>query len=417
MTEQKSQPEGTNQPPYSEDEDEIKLTDLLLVLLRRKKFILFVVLLAVVVSIIVSLSLPFSYTAKASILPPSESAATLFSQIGGALGVLPGGFVTGKTTADLYVGVLASNSVSDIIIDRFNLKEHYKSQYKSDLYKILSGMTTFSVDRKTQIISISVQNKDPKWAADLANAYVDALDKINQKVYTTEGHRKKVFLDNRLKKVTEELSKAEAELKAFQEKYKLFSIDEQARVAIEGAAKIKGEIIAAQTELEVLREFGTEKQREAIMLKSKIAELNKQLAKIETGSSGKEKAGEEKKSENNPDFYIPFKEIPELELQLGRLMRDVKIQEKVFELITSQYEMAVIEAAKVMTTIQFLDRAYPPDRRSSPKRTQIVILSTVVAFFFAVFLSLVLEYMDRVKREEPERYSQLRQGLIVWRRK
>jgi uncharacterized protein involved in exopolysaccharide biosynthesis len=245
MTEQKSQPEGTNQPPYSEDEDEIKLTDLLLVLLRRKKFILFVVLLAVVVSIIVSLSLPFSYTAKASILPPSESAATLFSQIGGALGVLPGGFVTGKTTADLYVGVLASNSVSDIIIDRFNLKEHYKSQYKSDLYKILSGMTTFSVDRKTQIISISVQNKDPKWAADLANAYVDALDKINQKVYTTEGHRKKVFLDNRLKKLTEELSKAEAELKAFQEKYKLFSIDEQARVAIEGAAKIKGEIIAA----------------------------------------------------------------------------------------------------------------------------------------------------------------------------
>jgi capsule polysaccharide export protein KpsE/RkpR len=215
----------------------------------------------------------------------------------------------------------------------------------------------------------------------------------------------------------EDLSRAEIELKAFQEKHRLVAIGEQARVAIEGAAKIKGEIIASETELEVLKEFGTEKQREAIMLKSKIAELGKQLAKIETGNQEKGKANDGNKHEENPDFHIPFKELPELGMQLARLTREAKIQEKVFELLTSQFEMAKIEEAKDMNTVQFLDRAFPPDQRSSPRRTVIVILSTVVAFFFAVFFSFVLEYVDRIKREEPERYNQLRKGLMGWRRR
>jgi tyrosine-protein kinase Etk/Wzc len=421
MTEEKPQSDNTIQYPYPEEEDEIKLTDLLLVLLKWKKVILLFVAAVIVVSVIVSLTLPYKYTATARILPPNESSSTLspLSQITGALGgvfgVMPGGL--GKTTADLYVGILQSDAVADMIIDRFNLKDYFRRKYRSDLYQTLDNVTRFNVDRKTQIISISVEDKDPKKAADMANAYVDALDQINQKVNTTEGHRKRVFLEDRLKKVMHDLSKAETDLKAFQEKYKLVAVDEQSKAAIEGAAKIKGEIIASQTELEVLKQFGTEKQREAIMLKSRIAELNKQLARIETGNPGEDKAGDAKKSENNSDFYIPFNEMPELGMQLARLMRDVKVQENVFELLTSQYEVAKIDEAKDMNTVQFLDRAFPPDRRSSPKRARIVILSTVVAFFFAIFLAFFLEYVDRVKREDPERYNQLRHGLLAWRRK
>jgi uncharacterized protein involved in exopolysaccharide biosynthesis len=417
---QQPAPQHSPPPPYPDSEDEIKLTDLLLVLLRRKKFIVMCVSAVILVSVTVSLSLPFVYTATARILPPQESgsaAQSLFSQASGAIGGLAGVFVSGKTTSDLYVGIMGSHAVADILIDRFNLKEYYKSRYKSDLYKILSGITKISVDRKTQIISISVDDKDPERAADMANAYVEALDQINRKLNSTEGHRKRVFLENRMKKVMEDLSRAEIELKAFQEKHRLVAIGEQARVAIEGAAKIKGEIIASETELEVLKEFGTEKQREAIMLKSKIAELGKQLAKIETGNQEKGKANDGNKHEENPDFHIPFKELPELGMQLARLTREAKIQEKVFELLTSQFEMAKIEEAKDMNTVQFLDRAFPPDQRSSPRRTVIVILSTVVAFFFAVFFSFVLEYVDRIKREEPERYNQLRKGLMGWRRR
>ena len=190
------------------------------------------------------------------------------------------------------------------------------------VYKRLAGQTDIQVSRKDQIISISVEDRDPHRAADMANAYVDALDLINRTVNITEGHRKRVFLENRLKKVQHDLSEAETDLKEFQEKYKLVAIEGQARVSIEGAARIKGEIIAAETELEVLKQCGTERQNEAIMLKSKIAELRNQLAKIERGKLGNEILKPNKISDKNPGFYLPFNELPALGMQLARLMRE-----------------------------------------------------------------------------------------------
>jgi uncharacterized protein involved in exopolysaccharide biosynthesis len=181
------------------------------------------------------------------------------------------------------------------------------------------------------------------------------------------------------------------------------SIDAQARAAIEGAASIKGEIIAAQIELEVLKQFGTERQNEAVMLKSKIVELQKQLAKIESGDSVNESP--------NDNVYITFKELPALGMELARLMRAAKIQEEVFKLITTQYEIAKIEEAKDLTTVQVLDRAVPPDRKIRPKRRLIVIIATVAGFFLAAFLAFFMEFVNRIKSQNPERYQQLVQSL------
>ena len=111
--------------------------------------------------------------------------------------------------------------------------------------------------------------------------------------------------------------------------------------------------------------------------------------------------------EEESNFYIPFNELPALGMQLGRLIREAKIQEKVFELVTSQYEMAKIEEAKDINTIQILDSAVPPDKKSSPKRALIVILSTVVALFLSIFLAFFVEYIQRLKIEDKERYQQL----------
>ncbi len=110
--------------------------------------------------------------------------------------------------------------------------------------------------------------------------------------------------------------------------------------------------------------------------------------------------------EGESNFYIPFNELPALGMQLGRLIREAKIQEKVFELVTSQYEMAQIEEAKDVNTIQILDHAVPPDKKSSPKRSLIVILSTVVALFLSIFLAFFVEYFQRLKIEDKERYQQ-----------
>ena len=402
----------TIRPDYLEDE--INLIDYFLVLLKRKKMIFCIVVAAIIISVVVSLLLPKMYTATARVLPPQESdsgLSALLSQSGGPLGGLTGSFVGGKTTSDLYVGMLKSRNVADALIKQFNLKELYGKKYLEDVYQHLSRRTNIRVSRKDQIISVSVEDQDPKRAADMANTYLDALDRINRTVNITEGQRKRMFLEERLKEAKKDLSGAEKELKEFQEKYKLVAIEEQAKVAIEGAAKIKAEIIVAQTELEVLKQFGTERQNEAVMLKSKITELQNQLTRIESGNPGKDVLKEYGMAEGESNFYIPFNELPALGMQLGRLMREAKIQEKVFELVTSQYEMAKIEEAKDINTIQILDSAVPPDKKSSPKRALIVILSTLIAFFLSVFLAFFVEYIQRLKIDDQERYQQLTHNI------
>jgi uncharacterized protein involved in exopolysaccharide biosynthesis len=396
------------QPEYIEDE--INLIDYFLVLLKHKWMIFWIVALASIFSVVVSLLMPKMYTATARVLPPKEpdsGLSALLTQSGGPLGGLAGSFVSGKTTSDLYVGMLKSRTVADVLIKEFNLKELYKKKYTEDVYRHLAKRINIKVSRKDEIISVSVEDKDPNRAADMANTHLDALDRINRTVNITEGQRKRIFLEKRLKEAKDDLSRAEIALKEFQEKYGLVSIEEQAKVAIEGAAKIKGEIIVAQTELEVLKQFGTERQNEAVMLKSKITELQNQLKKIESSNPGIPMLKKHKMMEGESNFYIPFNELPALGMQLSRLMREAKIQEKVFELVTSQYEMAQIEEAKDVNTIQVLDRAVPPDKKTSPKRALIVILSAVVAFFLSLFLAFFVEYIQRLKIEDKERYQQL----------
>jgi uncharacterized protein involved in exopolysaccharide biosynthesis len=321
----------------------------------------------------------------------------LLSQVGGTLGGLGLDILGGDSTSDVYVGILESRTVADNLIRKYDLMELYETKYMADTYKALSDMSAFAVDSRSQIISISVEDPNPQMASKIANGYVEELDVINRTVNITEGQRKRIFLEKRLLTVKEDLIKAETELQAFQEKYKLVSLEEQARVAIEGAAEIKAEIIAAQTELEVLKDFGTERQNEAVMLKARIAELQKQLARIESGGE----------TNDESDFYIPFNELPDLGVRLARLTREFKIQENVFELLTSQYELAKIEEAKDVNTIQVLDEAVPPDKRAKPRRKLIVILTTFVAFFFSIFLAFFLEFVERVKFEDEDRYNVL----------
>jgi uncharacterized protein involved in exopolysaccharide biosynthesis len=391
------------------EEDEINLVDLLIVLLRRKKLIIGVTFLAIILSVVVSLLLQERFTATARILPPQEKQtgmSSLLNQAGGAFSGLAANLMGGSSSADLYVGIMKSRTVADALIKKYDLMNLWNMEFIKPTYEKLSGMTNINIDSDTGIISVSVEDFDPQLAADMANSYVETLDYANRNLNLTDSQRKRKFLEKRLEKARDDLIKAESELKAFQEKHKIVAINEQAKASIEGAAKLRGEIIAAQTELEVFKSFGTENQNEAIMLKAKIEELEKQLTKIESGPSKQDK----------DNYYISFKDFPDLGMQYARLMRNFKIEEQVFEMLTSQYELALIEEAKDVNTIQVLDQAVPPDRKSSPNRKLIVMLSTVVAFFLAVFLAFILEFFGRIKADDPERYQMLANSVRFWKR-
>jgi len=391
--------------------EDISLLELLAVPLRRIRMILLLSVGGIALALVASLFLPVMYRATARILPPQEQGSGLqsFFSPGSGLGAAAGILLGARSSADVYVGILKSRNVADTLIGVFNLKELYGLNTMEDVYMKLADRTDVDISGKAQIINISVEDRDPRRAANMANLYVEALDRVNRQVNVTEGQRKREFLEDRLASVTGDLAKAEATLKEFQQKYKLVAVEEQARSVIEGAAKLKAELIAAETELEVLRQFRTERQSDAVMLKAKIAELGRQLARLETGSKDRGPAAPGV-SAGGP-FSISFQEIPELSMKLGRLLREAKVQEKVFELLTAQYEMAKLEEARDMNTIQVLDRALPPDKKSSPKRMVIASLSAGSVFLIAVFLAYFLEYMEFIRTTDPDRYRVFMRAL------
>ncbi len=374
---------------------DISLSEYRDVLVKHRKLIGYIVGVAFVFSIILSLLLPKMYVASARILPPQDNNSAISAFLTNSenpLSGIAGSIIGNQSTAALYVGIMKSRSVADVLIEKFNLKDLYGKKYIEDVYAKLQDRSSFIISKKDQIITVSVLDRDPKRAAAMANAYVDMLDQTNRNLNITQGKRKRLFLEDRLQEVRSDLGNAEMQLKAFQEKYDLVSIEEQAKVAIEGAADIKSQIIAAQTELEVLKQFGTEKQIEAIMLKAKIEELRKQLSTIEQGTKQETGATNSSTTDKEPNIYIPFDDLPRLGLQLLRLTRETKIQEKLFELLIAQYEMARIEEAKDVDTIQILDQAIQPEKKVSPKRIRIVISLTLLAVIVSLVVVLIKEY-------------------------
>ncbi|RJQ49227.1 MAG: hypothetical protein C4530_23580 [Desulfobacteraceae bacterium] len=397
-------PENAKQ--YVEDRDgEVFLLDYLIVIMKRKWLIFCMAFFAAIIGGVYVYLQPNIYTATVRVLIPVKSDSGLSGIIANAAGDFAGAILGGSSAADVYKGILESRTVTDRLIDRFSLKERYGEQYmESTRQKLLKN--TKIEGGEGQIISISVKDEEAQTAADIANAYTNELDRINRNVNITEGHLKRVFLEKRLEKVKDELLEVEGRLKGFQEKYGLVALEEQAKATIEGAAKIKGEIVLAQTELEVFKKFGTVRNKEAVRLESKISELTNQLVQIEAGTNGGElirRTGSEGKMEAN--FYIPFNELPSLGLQLARLTREAKIQEEVFKLVTSQYELAKIEEARDINTIQILDSAVPPDKKSGPQRVLIALLAATAGLFIGIVAAFFREFMANLKDADPDRYK------------
>ena len=368
---------------------------------RYRRMICYMVVASLVVSAIISLMLPKMYMATARILPPLDDSTGLASLLSGSddpFMALAGSISGKQASAALYLGIMKSRSVADAIDLKFKLKKIYGVKYSEDVYSKLADRSIIEYSKEDQLINISVMDRDPRRAADMANAYVDILGKISQRLNTTQGKRKRLFLEDRLLAVRSDLEKAELNLKAFQEKHHLVSIEEQAKAVIEKAAEIRGRIMAAQTELEVFKQFGTEKQVESVMLRAKIEGLQKQLHAIEQGRNPKTRESDPSE-EKGSAFFIPVNDLPHLGMELMRLTRETKVQEKLFELLSAQYEMAQIEEAKDVDTIQVVDVAVVPQKKSSPNRFIIVATSTMLGFLVAVLLSFLVEYFDFNPRE------------------
>lgn len=363
---------------------------------------------AALVAVVVSLLLPRAYTGVTRILPPQQGqggAAALLGQLGG-LGSLAGALGGGlglKNPGELYVGMLKSDSVADALVQRFGLKELYGEKYQADTRKRLRRETVFLADSKSGIITVSVEAPSPQLAADLANAYVEELHRLTSSLAVSDAAQRRAFFEQQLQLTKEKLADAEVKLRQAIEAGGLVSVDAQSRAAVETVARLRATISAKEIQLGAMRAYATETNPDRLRAEQELASMRRELARLESGAGP------------------ALREAPTVEGDKAgaggvgniRLLREVKYQEVLFELMARQYELARVEEAKEAPLIQVLDRAAPPEQKSSPRRTLIVLGSLVVAFLVAVAAAMAREEFARMRRD-PVRAVRLERLRDAW---
>jgi len=390
--------------PVERDNDEINLLDLLIVLLKRKRLILGITFISALITAIVSLIMPPVYRAETSLLPPQPSssmALQALSQLaGGAAGI--GAEVLGiKTPADLYAGLLKSNTVLDRIIDRFKLMELYDKEYRIDARKALLDNIEVNVDKKSNIITLSVEDKDPVRAAQMANAFVEELKALTKGLAITEASQRRLFFEEQLKDTRLALIKAEEDLKKFQEKTGAIKVEEQAKAVIEGIATLRAQIAAKEVEIKVMKTYSTPYNPDLQRAEEALRAMKAELQKLEA------------KEGKNPDPLMPTGRMPEVGMEYLRKLRELKFNETLYDLLLKGYETARLDEARDAVVIQVVDKAIPPDKRAKPKRTLMVLVATFTGFFLSIFIALFIEYKEKASQdpEQKERIEAIRKEI------
>ena len=361
------------------------VVDRLRLMFEQSAFLLRVAATGLALSTLLAFLLPFEYEARTQLMPPDSQVGTglasLLSmniQTGSGLGMLASDMLGLKTSGSLFMGILRSRTVEDRIIDRFDLKSVYSLKRMQDARRRLEANTQISEDRKSGIISIAVTDHSPQRATAIAEAYVSELDRLVVELNTSSAHRERVFLEERLKAVKQDLDSASKEFSEFSSKNTAIDLKEQGRAMVEAAATLQGRMIAAQSELEGLRQIYTPNNVRVRALQARIDELQKKLEQMGGGDLDPASANAGSQSQ-----YPSIRKLPLLGVTYSDLYRKTKIQETLFELLTQQCELAKVQEAKETPSVKFLDVPVVPERRSFPPRLFIMFLGTLFALMLA----------------------------------
>jgi uncharacterized protein involved in exopolysaccharide biosynthesis len=380
--------------------DEVNLLDLVIVPLKHKLLVFGIPFVAAIASVAYALLLPPVFTATARILPPGQSqtgTTTLLAQFAGLVGAAVGL----KSPNELYVAMLKSRTVADNLIERFSLRKP-TDRYMSKVRDGLAAATKITLGPKDGVISIEVDDVDPKRAAAIANAYVDELIRLTNVLAVTEASKRRLFFEQRFSQAKDNLAQAEAIARQALEKGGLVKVDDQGRTMVESTARLRAQITVKEVQIGAMRTFAADRNPDLRHVQQELESLKRELAKIEGTASGAE--GEAASASKGID-------------NLHRL-RDVKYYETIYELLAKQYEIAKIDEAKDSAVVQVLDRAIEPELKSKPPRRLIVIAAVVVSGFIAVLLAFLLEALERARRdpEQSAQLARLREHLRLRRR-
>jgi len=348
---------------------------------NERRFLVRCVLIGLLVATLTAFLIPKQFESTAQLMPPeSPSTSSLALLAGmsapGGLGMLAGDLLGIKSTGALFVGVLRSRTVEDRIVDRFDLKKVYGLSLQMKAREKLAEQTAVAEDRKSGIITITVTDHDPKRAAEIATAYVEELNTLIEQLSTSSARRERVFLEERLSAVQKDLEAAEKDFSQFASSKGAIDITEQGKAMVEAAATLEGQLIAAQSEMEGLKQIYSDNNVRVRSTQARINELHQQLRRL--GGKG----GSTSENGDNPGADAPYptlRQLPILGVPYADKLRRLKIQEAVFETLTKQNELAKVQEAKEVPSVKELDVPTVPEHKSYPPRLVIMILGMLCA--------------------------------------
>jgi uncharacterized protein involved in exopolysaccharide biosynthesis len=356
-----------------------------------------------VLSALIAILIPSRYAATTRLMPPDPPQGqamamigALSGKMGASLGSLGNDLLGMKTSADLFAGVLFSRAVQDDLITKYDLRKIYGVKRMVEARKELTQRTDVSIDRKSGILTIQVTDHDPKRASAIAQEYVTQLNNVVTQLNTSSAHRERAFLEERLSEVKIDLEAAEKEFSRFASKSGAIDIKEQGKAIVEAAAILQGQLIAAETEIQGLRQIYADTNIRVRTMQARVNELQRQLRKV----GGVAESDETPASQDNA-MYPTIRRLPILGVTYADLYRRTKVEETVFETLTQQYELAKVQEAKEIPSVKILDPAEIPEKKVFPPRTLMVIAGSFLALGIGIAWILLTDDWRRIDPQDP----------------
>jgi capsule polysaccharide export protein KpsE/RkpR len=336
------------------------------------------------------------------------------SPLAGSLGGVAGEMLGMHDGGAVFIEMLRSRTLQDRIIARFDLRKVYGTSYWEDARRLLADRTVISPDRKSSVITLTVTDRDPNRAAQITQAYVEELDRIAAEVSTSAARRERLFIEQRLKDVKQDLDVASQRFSEYSSKNATLDLKDQGKTTVEAAAVLQGQLIASQAELDGLEQIYTDSNVRVRVLRARVDELQRQLQK--TGGTSSTSVS----SQPDSDQQFPsIRQLPLLGVKWADLYRETKIQETVYALLTQEFEQAKIEEARETPVVKVLDVATVPERKSSPHRLLLMLLGIGLALCAGTAWVLGRAAWQEMDPEDPaKRLAQevTSEWLVLWSR-
>ena len=404
---------------------ELNFLDFLSIIIKWRKHLIINFFIVCLIAAAISLMLPVWFTASTTILPPAGDSGGL--GLSSLLGNLPmGGLGRGigalPEETNTALAILNSRTMMEIVAKKFNLKDRFQTENMEETIRVLrdrysikvndEGTVTLYTEAKTPFLSNrSEKDEARKLAKEMANFFIKELDRLNNEIRVEKAKNSRIFIEKRYLQNLDDLKIAEEALRNFQEKFGVIALPEQTAAAITTAAELKSQIMAKEVEIGVLKKNVSETHVSLIRAKTELNELQK---KYDEFIYGKQLQGNvENKKPNADELFLPFDQVPDLGLQYARLYREVMMQQKLMEFLLPQYEDAKIQEAKETPTIQVLDPAVLPIKKSRPKRAIFVIIAGLATFMVSIVFITVYERIQLLSELDQQKYEKIKNVLNI----